>query len=239
MPSERATVAVVAIVGLVLVTNPLWLFPNAGESTYTYERSEVTVENGTLTYDGLDHPEFHHPNDLQAVGCQDHDLGSERACAFDQHLVDNPPVTVTRRLRVGYSQPDFVELEGDYYRRVHRRNGSNVTHDVTSVPPRSVLREAATDVSDYPDPERDEVPVEYYVAVTGETVTAQERLDREDLGKLYRQNGTYYTVVATDTGSHQPLPGFTRYEQLRIGLGAIGVLLLLTAGLLEARRRRE
>ena len=70
MVSRRTTLALLVVVGLLLVTNPLWLYPDAGESEYTYERSAVTVEDGTLTYDGVDAPHFRRANDLRSVGCQ-------------------------------------------------------------------------------------------------------------------------------------------------------------------------
>lgn len=239
MDSRKATVALLAVAGLVLVTNSLWLYPNAGEVEYTYERSEITVENGTLTYDGVETLEFRRANDLQAVGCQWSDREGERACAFDAYLADNPPVSVPRRRVWGHVSPTFVEIDGGYYRRIHRRNGSNVTHDITPVSPESVLRGAATDVSDHSTPDRDDAPLEYYVAVTGETVTAEERLDRDDLGDVYRQNGSYYTVVGTDRTVHRPVQGFHQSEPLRYGLGMVGAVLLLAAGLLEVTRRSE
>lgn len=239
MDSRKATVALLAVAGLLLVTNSLWLYPNAGETTYTYERAEITVENGTLTYDGVETLEFQRANDLQAVGCQWSDRENERACAFDAYLVDNPPVTLPRQMIWGHLSPTFVEIDGDYYRRIHRKNDSKVTHDVTPVPPESVLREAATDVSDHRVPDRDDAPLEYYVAITGETVTTAERLDRNDLGDVYRQDGSYYTVVGTDRTVHRPFPRFDQYEPLRYGLGMVGVVLLLAAILLEGTRRIE
>lgn len=237
MPSQRATVALLAVVGLLLLSNPVWLYPSAGQTTYTYERSEVTVENGSITYDGSDDPRFFFDNDLRAVGCQPTDREGDRACAFDEHLVDHPSVTVSRQLITAYSSPDYVEIDGDYYRRIQRSNGSSRTHDVTPVSPRTVLRASAVDVSDDPDPDRDDDPIEYYVAVSGETVTAAERLERRDVGRLYRQNGTYYTVVGTGRTVHQPFSDFRNWEALRYGLGVVGGLFLLAAGLTEVTRR--
>lgn len=239
MVSRKAIVALLAVAGLLLVTNFLWLFPNAGETEYTYERSEITVENGTITYEGLDHFRFREWNDLQPVGCQWHDSAGERACAFDEYLADNSAVTVSRQMLGGRITPDFVEIDGDYYRRIHRSNDSNVTHDVTPVPPESVLRESASDVTGHSVSERSNVPLEYYIAVSGETVTTSERPDRDELGGVYRQNGTYYTVVATDRTVNQPPLEFQQYRALRYVLGFVGVVLLLAALHLEFTRQRE
>lgn len=238
MVQRRTTVALLAVVGLLLATNSLWLYPDAGESQYTYERSTIEIEDGTLTYDGIDELEFARRNDLQAVGCQWTDGEGDRACAFDAYLAENPPVTVSKQTLGGYVRPTFVEIDGDYYRRIHRRNDSKVTHDVTPVPARSVLREAAVDVAEHSSPDRHDASLEYYVAVTGETVTSTERLDRNDLGRVYRGNGTYFTVVATDRTVNHPIPEIQEYEPLRYGLVFVGVVLLLAAGVLEVTRRR-
>lgn len=239
MVSRRTQAALLAVAGLLLVTNSIWLFPHAGEFEYTYERSEITVENGTITYDGIDKFRFCDRNDLQAVGCQSTDREGDRACAFDEHLVDNPPVTVSKQLAWGYSTPDFVEINGDYYRRIHRPNDSNVTHDVTRVPPRSVLTASASDVSVHSVPDRGTVPLEYYVAVSGETVTSFEALDRDDLGRIYLQNGTFYTVVGTNRSINHRELGFQQYYTLRYALTFVGAVLLLLAAHIELTREGE
>lgn len=239
MVSRRTQAALLAVAGLLLVTNSIWLFPHAGEFEYTYERSEITVEDGTITYDGVDNRRFRHRNDLQAVGCQRTDREGDRACAFDEYLVDNPPVTVSKQVAWGHTTPNFVEINGDYYRRIHRSEDSKVTHDVTRVPPRSVLTASASDVSVHSVPDRGTVPLEYYVAVSGETVTSFEALDRDDLGRIYLQNGTYYTVVGTDRSVNHPGPDFQQYYTFRYALGVVGAVLLLLAAHIELTREGE
>ncbi|QLD89221.1 hypothetical protein HWV07_09335 [Natronomonas salina] len=239
MVSRRTQAALLAVVGLLLVTNSIWLFPHAGESEYTYERSEITVEDGTITYDGIDNRRFHRRNNLQDVGCQRTDREGERACAFDEYLADNPPVTVSRQLKWGHATPDFVEINGDYYRRIHRPNDSNVTHDVTQVPPRSVLTQSAADVSGHSIPDRSTTTLEHYAAVSGETVTSFEELERDDLGRIYLQNGTFYTVVGTDRSINHPGPEFRQYQALRYVLGFVGVVLLLIGTHIELTREGD
>lgn len=239
MVSRRTQAALLAVVGLLLVTNSIWLFPHAGKFEYTYERSEITVENGTMTYDGKDTDRFRDRNDLQAVGCQWTDREGERACAFDEYLADNPPVTVSKQLKWGHATSDFVEINGDYYRRIHRSNGSNVTHTVTQVPPRSVLTQSASDISGHSVPDRGTASLAYYVAVSGETVTSFEALERDDLGRIYLQNGTFYTVVGTDRSVNHPGPEFQQYQALRYVLGFVGVVLLLMGTHIELTREGD
>lgn len=239
MVSRRAQAALLVVVGLLLVTNSIWLFPNAGQTEYTYERSEITVENGTITYDGVDNHRFYRRNELPDVGCQWTDREGERACAFDEYLSENPPVTVSKHMSLGRITPDFVEVDGDYYRRIHRPNDSNVTHDVTRVPPRSVLTASAADVSGHSVPDRGTVPLEYYIAVSGETVTSFEALERDDLGRIYLQNGTFYTVVGTDRSINHPGPAFQQYQALRYVLAFVGVVLLLMGTHMELTREGD
>ena len=239
MVSRRSKAALLAVVGLILATNSIWLFPNAGQTEYTYERSELTVENGTITYGGVDNFEFREWNQLEPVGCQWHDSDGERACAFDEHLVDNPPVTASRQMAWGRITPDFVELDGAYYRRIHRPNDSNVTHDVEPVSPETVLAESASNVTDRQVPDRGTVPLEYYIAVSGETVTSFEELERDDLGRIYLQNGTYYTVVGTNESVNHPGPDIRRYQALRYVLAFVGVVLLLMGTHMELTREGD
>lgn len=239
MPSRKATAGLLAVAGLLLVANAVWLFPNAGEAEYTYERAEITVEDGTLTYEGVDYRWFRESNDLQPVGCQRYDSDGERACAFDEYLAENPPVTVSRQVSGGRITPDFVRIDGDYYRRIHRPDDSNVTHDVERVSPETVLEESANNVTGATVSDRGHTSLQYYVAVSGETVTTTEHPTLHDLGGVYRQNGTYYTVVATDRTINQPPLEFQQYQALRYALGFVGLVLLLAATHLEFTRRRE
>lgn len=239
MVSRRTQAALLAVVGLLLATNSIWLFPNAGQTEYTYERSEITVENGTITYDGVDNFEFREWNELEPVGCQWRDSEGERACAFDEHLVDNPPVTASRQMAWGRITPDFVELDDAYYRRIHRPNDSNVTHDVEPVSPETVLAESASNVTGRQVPDRGTVPLADYVAISGETVTSVDRPDRDELGTVYLRNGTYYTVVGTEESVNHPGPDIRRYQALRYVLGFVGVVLLLMGTHMELTREGD
>lgn len=232
MISTRGTVALLAVAGLLLVANPLWLYPAAGEAEYTYERSALQVENGTITY-AMDDPGFTRWNDFEPVGCQRADAMTERACAFDLYLVDEGPVTVSAEQTIGAIRPDFVHLEGEYYRRIHRQNLSVSpdarTHDVERVEPETVLEESATNVSRITDLERGDVPLDTYVAATGETVTTTEALDGDRIGTVYRHDGAYYTVLVTDRTVDTRGPDVLHDDLTRHLLMLAGVVLVVVA----------
>ena len=229
MSPRRPTVALLVVASLLLITNSLWLFPHEGETRYTYERSEVTVENGTLAYHGRGATGFG-TNNLNPVGCQPGDGQGGRVCAFDRHLVDHPPVTVPRE-QLGSARPEFVRIDGAYYRRIHRANFSSdpptVTHDVERVEPRTVLAESALNLSGSTESPPDDSPLELRVAVSGDTTTSYELLGPDELGDVYRLNGSYYTVVRTDEVLVDHGLDPLRYESSRLPLAVVGLLLLL------------
>lgn len=237
MSPQKRTI-LLAIGGLVLLTNPLWLFPHEGTAQYTYERSDIAVENGTFEYDGEDLPGFAEENSLNPVGCQPHDDDQPRACAFDLHLVTRDPVTVPGRPE-GVFGAEFVRLDGTYYRRIHRVTGSggnySGTHDVEPVTPQTILAESAVNISGHASPVSDDLRLEFRIAVTGDSVTSFEDLDENDLGNVYRQNESYYTVVATNQRFIDHGLTFLRYELSRFLLMGIGFVLFIGALFVRTR----
>lgn len=229
----RPTTFLLVVAGLLLATNFLWLFPHEGETRYTYERSAVGVENGTLTYDHRNALGFDEENNLDAVGCEPDDGEGERACSFDHYLVDEGPVTIPAGQRLGHVRPEFVQLDGEYYRRIHRANESSdpptVAHDVERVTPWTVLAESAVNVSNDSRPAPEYTSIQTRVAVTGDTVTSYERLDEDELGTIYRQDGSYYTVVVADETPVSRGLDPLRYEMPRALLAIIGGLVVVGA----------
>lgn len=237
MSPRRLALLLVAIGGVLLVANSLWLFPNEGDTRYTYERSEVRIADGTLQYDGADLPGFAEENSLNPVGCQVRDDEQPRACAFDRHLVTHGPVTVPRQ-SPSVIQPDFVSLDGTLYRRTHRSDGpaenATVTHDVERVSPEVVLEESARPLS-MSSPLSDTLP--YRVAISGDTVTSTVDLDETDLGDVYRLDESYYTVVATDREHVDHGLTWLRYERSRYLLSGVGTVLVVGAIVVYRRNR--
>jgi len=238
VPPALVTLLLV-VIGVAFVTNPFWLYPNNGETRYTYERAVITVENGTLTYEGADAEDFARANDLDDVGCQPRDERG-RACAFDSYLADAPPVTVPNR-SFRTEGPTFVELEDGYYRRLRTDNESGMTYDVERVPHEELLSEVSTDISHAnPGELSGDVNTATRVAVTGEPVTSLEPPATEDAagvdtGSAYEINGSYYTVVVADQGViDNPLLSSAG----RLVLELVGVLFLLGAFLRVSDRVR-
>lgn len=228
--SSRRPALLLVIGGALLIANPMWLVPHEGETRYTYERSEIVVENDTFTYNGDDVRGLARENSLNPVGCEYRDEEQPRACAFDRHLADHGPVAVERN-GFGSIRPEFVRIDGSYYRRIHRLNRSSenrtVTHDVERVSPRTVLAESATDVSGLSRSDVDDLGLAFQVAVTGESVTSFQDLEGDELGNVYRDGGTYYTVVATDVETVDHGLDTLRYELPRYLLAGVGVLLAI------------
>lgn len=217
--------------GVLLLSNPLWLVPHEGDRRYTYARSEIVVENGTLTYHGVDAGGLGEENSLNPVGCQFRDDESQaqpRACAFDRHLVNHSPVSVSRD-GIWSPRPEFVRIDGGYYRRIHQLNRSSqddiVTHDVEPVTPQTVLAESADNVTGLSRRDTDRLGLEFQVAVSGESATSFEELEEDDLGNVYRDDGAYYTVVATDVETVDHGLDSLRYELPRLLLASVGLIL--------------
>jgi len=227
MSPRRPVILLLVLGGTLLLTNPVWLFPNEGDTKYTYERSTIRVENGTLTYSGAGIPDFTEENSLTSVGCQPNDDEQPRACAFDHHLVTHDPITVPGRPG-GVIAPEFVRLDGSYYRRIRRINRSGRTdtgiHDVERVTPQTVLTESAVNLSSQTNTDTDRLPLR--VAITGDTVRSFEDLDEAQLGRIYQSNGSYYTVIVTDEKSIDHGLTFLRYELPRYLLMGVGGLFL-------------
>jgi hypothetical protein len=225
--------ALLIVVGLLAATNSFWLLPNANTPNYTYERAEITVTNGTFEYDGMWSDEFHHENDLVSIGCQPPD-GNGRACALDRHIVADGPVTVEGD--GADTAPEYVELGGAYYRRNESGSDAETTYGLDRVSPDELLAGVATNLTGIPArsvPEDEWSPHE--IAVVEEPVTTTKRLDADELGRVYRRDGTYYTVVLTDS----VVP---RYPLLTRGTRALLLLVgpaLVVAALVRIVGRHE
>lgn len=243
MPPQTLKTIFLADAGLLLIANPFWLVPHEGDTLHTYERSEVTVEVGTLTYPGPDVARFGEEDDLTPIGCTDYDTNHLRACALDYHLLNHSPITVPGSV-VGEADAEFVRIEDGYYRRTVQYNESNdppsVTLDVERVSPRTILNESAVDISDTQSVRPDH-GVRFRVLLTGETETSFTRLSDHALGTIYERNGSYFVVVRTGEQviDHGPLLDGLRYEVPRYGLAAFGVVLLVGAYLTRLGKVRS
>lgn len=233
MPSVRVRAGLLVLVGLLLVTNTVWLFPHEDDLRYTYERKRIDVENGTLTYHGRSGTLFGGEySDLNALGCQFADPDG-RACAFDEYLVTHGPIATSKQ-NASSRIPEFVRLESGYYRRIHRHNESTSTYDVERVTPREFLEAVAVNLTGVRPGDLDEgYPLDVRLAVEGGTTTSFDDIEDDELGRIYRRGGRYYTVVVTDQESVDP--PFPLPDGVRRSIELVGILSLLAATVLILR----
>lgn len=237
MAPALRTAALLAVLGVAALTNPLWLFPSEGQTQYTYERTEITVENGTLYYEGADvvPSSARYGAALNGVGCQWQD-GLGRACAFDYHILDDGSVTVEAAVPQERSgTADFVELNGSYYHRNTTGAENGTTYSLEPREPRAVLSELARNVTGLDDP-GDGRPA-LTAVYTGDPVTSFERPDPDGgaTGEVFLDNGTYYTAAITefDVGD---APVFEQW--MRPILSIVGMVLVLVVPLLALSEYR-
>lgn len=233
MPTRIPLVAVlVLVVGLLLILNGQWLFPNEGDQLYQYERTAVTIENETLTYESpMRRPQ---PGALHAVDCQNIDR-FDRSCGLDRYLVANGNLTIaagdSRQFRAADQQ--YTRIDGTYYRRTVVTNETHATYGLERVAARELRASLANEVpvldddSDVPSFS----PVGFEATLTGEPVVSTDPPGTLRLGRVYVQNGSYYTVVQTDEMERdRPLVS----SGTRTLLSIVGVFVLMLGAVLAA-----
>lgn len=227
MLSTRRRTVLLVLVGFSLVANPAWLYPHEDELLYTYEWKQIGVEDGRLTYHGIKGAMFGGEySDLNELGCQYADTDG-RACAYDEHLATHGAMSMPEQ--AAHSDvPEFAHLKDGYYRRVYRRNESTVTYDVERVTPREFLEAVAIDLTGLrADDLPSYLPLEYRLAVKGGTMKSFEDVEDDELGQVYRHDGSYYTVVVTDQELRDP--PFPLTVVMRRFLQLVGILALVGA----------
>lgn len=234
-PSTRRLL-VVFLVSVALFANPLWLFPNEGETRYTYERSELVPQGDDIEYEPpVDPTQGSLYNDLARVGCEsgyggfpvDRDL-SERTCAFEQSVADDGPVTVDgydgQGIRVGY-----VELDGGYYHRAVEEGNGSVTLTLEPLSAEAMLANVSSDGVRGADPERiRRSQVAARAVATGDPVRSFQSPDDVTVGLVYRYDGAYYAAFVTNSDPvDSPVPDPVQLLASFVGfVGGLSALLL-------------
>ncbi|WP_340098731.1 hypothetical protein [Salinibaculum salinum] len=208
-----------AVVGLLFTASGIWVAPGEGTTEYTYERAEVSVTSGSLVYERPDSASLAGYNDLAAVDCQSEDEHT-RACAFDSYLRERGPVSVSNdSVQIeGYTDQEFVELGGEYYRRVRQgsENG-NYVFDVESTDPTAML----DDISQRADEGTTGTWVGVRAAREGEVTSPASPESVSGVGEVYRVDGTDYVVVVTDRTTVDRVPVPMPSGDVLVGLGVV------------------
>ncbi|WP_255195376.1 hypothetical protein [Halorarius litoreus] len=219
MPRRPLVTALLILVAVGLLANPVWFFPAEGETRYTYTRVPVEVQENRLAYDPPDSSNFSviSLNDLEGIGCDYTDHHTlPRGCEYDTYLVENGPVgTSYGEYRV--SGPQFVYLNGSYYKRLK--------YDVERVSPHRVRAELAENASALPsDPEYESFAVNLvrHGGTRRSTMPPQDHV----LGRIYKVHDGYYAVALVEAA---PLDRPFVSPLIRLLLGAVGVGLLIWA----------
>ena len=234
-PSTRRLL-LVFLVSLALFANPLWLFPNEGQTRYTYERSELVPQGDDIEYEPpVDPTQGSLYNDLARVGCEsgyggvrvDRDL-TERTCAFEQSVADDGPVTVDgddgHGIRIGY-----VELDDGYYHRTLDEGDGSLTLTLEPVSAEHVLANVSSDGVTGADPDRiQRSQVAARAVATGEPVRSLQSPNDVAVGLVYRYDGAYYAAFVTDSDPvESPIPDPVQLLASFVGfVGGLSALLL-------------
>lgn len=224
MVRNPVVTALLLLLAIAALTNPIWLFPAEGETRYTYTRVPVTVAEGRVTHQVPGADPAPRLNDVEGIGCDYSDDSTlTRGCAFDQYLVEHGPVSVSRAGEYTRGEP-FVVLNGSYYARTVTERTTETTLDVERVSAETVLHRLARDATAGSLVEQDG-PVR-------STTPPQDHT----LGQVYRARGGYYTVVFLGAA---PLDRPLVSPFTRLLLGLVGVGLLALAGLRVRASRRQ
>lgn len=201
-------IALVALLGIGLVLNPLYLYPDgAGHPEITYTVTEVTNESTALQALGLDE---------RVLDCP-----AERPCVLEERVHEDGPVQYDGAVRKGQPYPVVRIDDGVYLPRNEVENGTTRL-ELEEVSPTAAAAHAAVPV--------EELRPEVRTAVeTGSVTVYGERIEAFERGWIVEHAGDYYwndgfraTGTVWTSGFVLPL--------LRGILFALGVVSLIYAG---------
>ena len=206
------------LVGVVLVANPLWAFPHAGEQGYTYEAQKIEYTDDYLRAGG----------ELKRLDCYG-SFEQEPGCVLWTQIAQQGPVTVNFSGMDHFNYGTrYIVVEEDpdhwnFYERVVEGSTSSVTLWLERVTPGEILANVSIEYDDLSEPGQEAIR-------TGSVTTRDDSLRGE--GQVVRYEGDYY--VLRYAGSQPPEWGTGQAQFLR------GVLALVGLGLaLHGQRRRH
>lgn len=205
-----------ATVSLALLATPVAVSAmNVSETTYTYERAEVVVDDEDgITYAG--DPDLYSIHLSEDIGCST--PMDTRTCAFERHLVSNATVP-TELYATSSSYPDdvfdlrldryrYVQLDGSVYeptyvvnQSVRNADGSyRVDLALESADATDALRDVSIDAAD----ERADVPSVVVEAAREGSASADREVEVPQT-PIRVDDGTYYRVHQSDRSEPEPM----------------------------------
>lgn len=215
--AQRLVPALLVLLGVVLVANPLWAFPHAGEQVYTYDAQRIEYTDDYLRAGG----------DLERLDCYGPG-DQEPGCVLWTQVAQEGPMTVNvsgiDRFNYG---TQYVVVEEDpeswnFYERVVERGDRNATLRLERVTPAEILANVSIGYDDLSEPGKSAIRTGS-VSVRSESLPAQ--------GQVVSYEGDYYALRYA--GSQPPEWGS---GQARFLHGAIALVGLAVA--LSGQRRR-
>ncbi|WP_458205268.1 hypothetical protein [Haladaptatus sp. NG-SE-30] len=175
---------------ILLLANPFYLFPHAGDAAYRYEAEKIDYSRTYIRA----HSQF------AQVNCYN---GHEPGCLLAVKIAQHGPVTINtsgfRRYQTG---AEYVALNdandgpAPFYRRVVNRSDEQVTVRLEKIPPNTLLSQIALNESELSKPARKAMQGER-VTVHGAPLPEADEVVRKD-GDFYVVNRVGYTPPETN-----------------------------------------
>lgn len=240
-PSRRRDAALL-VLALVLLVIPFWIGQfDLDADRYTYERTEVGVENGTIEYVEPTTVPVAHLGISDDLGCESNNAPDEgRLCAFEHDLAES-----NRSIVTGYTSSSggvslswnrryrYLQFPDGVYEQLTRTSNSTESPselngewypmylDIREVDPETALRKLSMDASRWSVPD-----VVRRAAETGEASTRGEANVPSDPIRL--DDGTYYRVHESDVSDpptrDRVIYLLGRYLAPLLGIGAMYVV---------------
>lgn len=204
------------VVAVVLLASPVAVSAmNVSETTYTYERAEVVVDDEDgITYAG--DPDLYSIHLSEDIGCST--PADTRTCAFERHLVSNAtvptemyatnPSAAIHMFDLGLERYRYVQLDGSVYEPTYVVNQSVRNDDgsyrvdlaLESADATDALRDVSIDASN----ERADVPSVVVEAAREGSASADHEVGVPQT-PIRVDDGTYYRVHQSDRSDPEPM----------------------------------
>lgn len=209
MPRHVEIAVLLALVGVALLLNPLYLYPDGGGPERTYEAEQIEGESAAS--DALSRSD-------DALVCP-----HERACRLEREVLERGGLEYDGRAREG-PRYDVVQLDGRWYLPRAESSGENVTLDLRSVDALAAVEHVAV-------PASDRSPAVVDVVESGSTTVHGGALEPASRGEIVRHDGQHYAVVERQYRDHWTAGDYV-LPFARIALVVFGGAALLVAGVL-------